>query len=296
MNILTFDIEEWALAKAGGYGTAQRYAEYDGYLDRILDVLDGRGFKGTFFCTGQMAADFPQVVRLIQSRGHEVGCHSFRHTWLNKLTREEVVEDTRSAVDALEQCTGQKVRSYRAPAFSIGKSNRWAFEVLSECGITRDASVFPAERDFGGFAGFGRKKPTVIRLNGTAIKEFPICTARLLGSEMAYSGGGYFRFFPLGYVRKEMGKSDYTMTYFHIADLVPENRGVMGKEDFERYFKVPGTLRNRYVRYVKANLGKKGALGKLMGLIAAEEFVSLEQADSMIDWDKVEPVVLQAAD
>ena len=51
MNILTFDIEEWALAKARGYGSAERYAMYDSYLDKILDVLDERGFKGTFFCT-----------------------------------------------------------------------------------------------------------------------------------------------------------------------------------------------------------------------------------------------------
>lgn len=292
MNILTFDIEEWGLAKAGGYGTAERYAEYDGYLDRILNALDERGFRGTFFCTGQMATDFPQVVRLIQGRGHEVGCHSFRHTWLNKMSEKEVLEDTRSSVDALEQCLGKKVESYRAPAFSIGKSNRWAFEILGQCGIKRDASIFPADRDFGGFADFGRKSPTVVYYKRTAIKEFPICTTRLLGKEIAYSGGGYFRFFPLGFVKREMAKSDYTMTYFHIGDLVPESSGVKSKEEYERYFKEPGTLKNRYVRYVKTNFGKKGALAKLMELIATEEFVNIEQADSAIDWNKVQPVVL----
>ena len=132
MNILTFDIEEWALAKAGGYGTAEKYAEYDSYLSQILDVLDERGFKGTFFCTGLMGADFPDVVKLVHARGHEVGCHSFKHTWLNKMTKDEVLEDTRTSVDVLEQCIGQKIKSYRAPAFSIGKENKWAFspEVL----------------------------------------------------------------------------------------------------------------------------------------------------------------------
>ena len=84
MNILTFDIEEWALAKAGGYGTAEIYAEYDSFLNRILDVLDKRGIMATFFCTGMMAKEFPYVVRLIQSRGHEIGCHSNIHTWMNK--------------------------------------------------------------------------------------------------------------------------------------------------------------------------------------------------------------------
>lgn len=292
MNILTFDIEEWAQAKAGGYDNAELYAEYDGYLDKILDALDNRGFKGTFFCTGMMATDFPQVVKLIHDRGHEIGCHSFKHTWLNKMTEEEVMEDTRSSVDALEQCIGEKVKSYRAPAFSIGKSNQWAFDILIQNGITRDSSIYPAERDFGGFAQFGQKKPTMVYCDTTLFKEFPICTTKLWGHELAYSGGGYFRFFPLSFVKKEMAKTDYSMSYFHIRDLIPEKDGLMNKEDFEQYYKIPGTLKNRYLRYIKTNLGKKKAFGKMMELIATEEFINMEQADKMIDWQQVPSVVL----
>ena len=292
MNILTFDIEEWAQAKAGGNGNAELYAEYDGYLDKILDVLDERGFKGTFFCTGMMATDFPEIVKLIFSRGHEIGCHSFKHIWLNKMTKEEVMEDTRTSVDALEQCIGEKVKSYRAPAFSIGKSNQWAFEILVQNGITRDASVYPAERDFGGFAQFGQKKPTMVYCDNTLFKEFPICTTKLWGHELAYSGGGYFRFFPLSFVKKEMAKTDYSMSYFHIRDLIPEKDGLMNKEDFEQYYKIPGTLKNRYLRYIKTNLGKKKAFGKMMELIATEEFINMEQADKMIDWEQAPSVIL----
>lgn len=292
MNILSFDIEEWALTKAGGYGSAEKYAEYDSYLNKILDILDERGLKGTFFCTGMMGTDFPDVVKLIQSRGHEVGCHSLKHTWLNKMSQEEVLEDTRTSVDALEQCIGQKVRSYRAPAFSIGNSNKWAFEILMRCGITRDASIFPAERDFGGFAQFGQKKPTMVYCNNTMIKEFPVCTTNLCGHELAYSGGGYFRFFPLNFVKKQMAESDYNMTYFHIGDLIPETNGIMNKEDFEQYYKIPGTLKNRYMRHVKNNLGKKKAFGKMIELISIEDFINIEQADKMIDWSLAATVVI----
>lgn len=292
MNILTFDIEEWALAKAGGYGTPERYAEYDGYLNKILDALDERGLKGTFFCTGMMGTDFPDVVKLIHSRGHEVGCHSYRHTWLNKMTEEEVIEDTETSIDALEQCIGRKVRSYRAPAFSIGKENKWAFEILSRNGITRDASIFPAERDFGGFTQFGQKRPSVVYCGQSLFKEFPICTTMVLGHEMAYSGGGYFRFFPLSIVKKEMAKVDYTMFYFHIGDLIPERGGVGSKEAFEAYYKIPGTLKNRFIRYFKSNFGKKKAFGKMMELISTKEFVNLEQADTIINWEDAPSVVL----
>lgn len=290
MNILTFDIEEWYLRKMRYGDTYDKYDVFDSYLNQILDALEARGMKGTFFCVGGMATDFPEVVRRIEQKGHEIGCHSNRHTWLNKMTYEEVKEDTRTAVDALEQCIGKKVKSYRAPAFSIGESNKWAFEILAECGIEKDASVFPAKRDFGGFPQFGHKTPTMIVYNESRIKEFPICTIRLAGKELAYSGGGYFRFFPLGFIQKEMKRADYAMTYFHINDLVQEMNGLMTKEAYESYFKEPGTLLNRYKRYVKSNLGKKSAFDKLMKLVKTTDFVNLEEADSIIDWDN-QPLV-----
>lgn len=104
-------------------------------------------------------------------------------------------------------------------------------------------SDFPAKRDLGGFERFGASKPTLIHCNGAVIKEFPISTTKIFGREMVYSGGGYFRFFPLGFV------------------------------------KIPGTLKNRYLRYIKSNIGRKLALGKLQNLLSTESFVNLAQAD-----------------
>lgn len=52
MNILSFDIEEWALAKAGGWGTPERYAEFDAFWNKILDALDNRNIKAIFFAQG----------------------------------------------------------------------------------------------------------------------------------------------------------------------------------------------------------------------------------------------------
>jgi polysaccharide deacetylase family protein (PEP-CTERM system associated) len=292
MNILSFDIEEWYLEKKYFGNHQANYKMFDSYLGHILDKLDERNFKGTFFCVGGMAIEFPQVVKKIEERGHEIGCHSFKHAWLNKMSKDEVYEDTRTAVDAIEQCIGKKVKSYRAPAFSIGQDNKWTFEILAKCGIERDASVFPAVRDFGGFPKFGEKVPTLVSYKDVKIKEFPICTTQILGKEVAYSGGGYFRFFPLCYVRKEMSKSDYNMTYFHIGDLIPESNGVMSKEDFEVYFKIPGTLKNRFLRYFKSNFGKKSAFDRLLKLIDTDDFVNIDQVDALIDWESAPKVIL----
>ena len=170
----------------------ERYKIFEEYLSRILDLLEKEKIKGTFFCLGRMAIDFPNIVKKIAEHGHEIGCHSNKHIWLNKLTREEALKDTQNAIDALEQCTGKKIISYRAPAFSIGPSNKWAFEIIAECGIERDASVYPAMRDFGGFTGFGTCKPTIINYQGVSIKEYPIPITKIFGKELAYSGGDIF--------------------------------------------------------------------------------------------------------
>ncbi len=291
MNILTFDIEEWAIARDGGYGTPERYAEYDAFLNKILDLLDSTSTRATFFCTGQMAEFFPSVVRKIQSRGHEIGCHSYCHTWMNKMDFNAAEMDTKMAVDVLEQCIGEKVLCYRAPAFSIGESNKWMFEILASCGITCDASIFPAARDFGGFPGFKSEEPCIVDYNGTQIKEFPICLTTILGRKVAYSGGGYFRFFPLTFVKSHILKQNYSMCYFHINDLMPERNRLMTRAEYEDYFKEPGTLKNRCARYLKSNIGKSGSMDKLDQLCNDLPFQGIRDSIDDLDW-QARPVIL----
>lgn len=292
MNILTFDIEEWFLEKKNHSGREFRYKEFDDYLGKILDLLDDLNIKATFFCLGKVATDFPYVIKKIVEHGHEIGCHSNEHVWLNKLSQEKVRKDTHDAVAALEDLTGKKVLSYRAPAFSIGEKNKWALEILAENGILRDSSVFPASRDFGGFASFTSKGPAIIQYNGIQIKEFPIPTVTFLGKEIAYSGGGYFRFLPYPFVKKSVRNTDYTMAYFHLGDIMKNTNGMMSPTDHENYYKEKGSLKNRLVRYVKSSLGTSKALGKMAGFIRDFDFVSVEQANEIIDWNQSKTVSL----
>ncbi|MCF0178678.1 MAG: DUF3473 domain-containing protein [Bacteroidales bacterium] len=290
MNILSFDIEEWYIEKKFNGARKEKYDEYDKYLYRILDTLDERGVKGTFFCVGRLATDFPYVVKAIAKRGHEIGCHSNEHLWLTKMDERFLEQETKDAIAALEDVSGKKVKSYRAPAFSIGEKNKWAIEVLAKCGIERDASIFPAKRDFGGFDSFPADSPVIVDYQGAQIKEFPICLAKVAGREMCFSGGGYFRFFPYWYIKKELQNRNYGICYFHIGDLIHNTDGMMSKEEFERYFKEKGTLANRFKRYLKSSIGTNGAFDKMSRLIENIEFMNIEQADIAIDWNKVETV------
>lgn len=279
MNILTFDIEEWVLEKEHFGNRKEKYTEFDRVLDHVLELLEKTNQSATFFCLGKMAEMFPHVVRKIKAQGHEIGSHSYAHKWVNKMTPGEFKEDTLSAIKALEDVSGEKIVSFRAPAFSIDESNKWAIEILAESGIKNDASIFPGERDFGGFPSFNDQTPCRIECNGCILNEFPIPLYRIpiVGKDLAYSGGGYFRLLPLSFVKRRLNANSYNMCYFHIEDLLMDKVNMMTKEEFEDYFKEPGTLKNRYLRYMKSNIGRGKAMRNLEYLLKDFEFISILQ-------------------
>ena len=131
-----------------------------------------------------------------------------------------------------------------------------------------------------------------MKYNGIEIHEYPIATAKVFGKEIVYSGGGYFRFFPYSFVEKTMNKAPYSMTYFHLGDLNPVISGVMSRDDFESYFGEPGTMKSRYIRYVKTNIGVSGNKRKLFKLLNKVKFSNLEQVENQYDWTKAPIVTL----
>lgn len=290
MNILTFDIEEWYLEKTLHGGRDFKYRNYDETFERLMTELDRLGIKATFFCVGRLAAEFPQVVRRIAEGGHEIGCHSDRHEWLTKMERKVLKSDTEDAIHALEDVGGQKVVSYRAPAFSITEKNGWAIEILAECGIENDSSIFPASRDFGGYPTFATDRPCLVQCGGATIREFPIAMTTVVSKRIAFSGGGYFRMLPYGFVRRTMGHRDYNICYFHLNDLIDQRIQMKSRKEYEEYFNEPGTLKNRLVRYAKSNIGTGDGYGKLVRLLGDMQFTSLR--DAAIDWDVVTKVSL----
>jgi polysaccharide deacetylase family protein (PEP-CTERM system associated) len=292
MNILTFDIEEWYVEKTFGKGRSDRYQQFDETLAKVLDELDNLEIKATFFCVGQLAVGFPEVIKRITAKGHEIGCHSNVHTWLDKMTPEELRTDTTEALKALEDVSGQKVVSYRAPAFSITPKNKWALPVLAECGIKNDASIFPTNRDFGGYKGFPLDTPCIISYEGVTLKEFPISLTSIMGKKIAYSGGGYFRSLPYWFVSRIMNHRDYNICYFHLSDMIHRKYKMLSRKDYENYFKESGTFKNRLVRYVKSSAGRGDVYGKLVKLLSNETFANVEMAENAIDWGKMNIIKL----
>ena len=274
MNILTIDLEDWFHIL--DHPATERPDQWSGFesrleknVDRLLDLLDEHKQQATWFCLGWIAKQYPQVVKKVAAK-HELACHSDLHQLVYNQTPIAFKEDTLNVIRRLEDLSGKKMNAYRASGFSITEKTSWAFEILSECGITLDCSVFPASRNHGGFEKFGTAQPCRIAVNGTFLKEFPLNTIRLFGKEIVFSGGGYFRALPYSFIHSQMKKSDYVMTYFHPRDFDPA-QPVLKSLPFKR----------RLMSYV----GLQGALPKFKKLLLDHSFVDLAKADKQMNWE-----------
>ena len=252
MNILTFDIEDWYChdVESGNKDWGKLECRiYEG-VDRILDSLDERNLKGTFFIVGWLAENHPAVIQKIANAGHQIGCHTYQHDLLTTFDKKALFEDTKKAKSLIEDAIGKEINAFRAPAFSITKDNLFAFDVLGELGFTIDCSIFPTKRDFGGMPDYGASEPRIIEHNGYKFKEFPINPATVLGKEIVFSGGGYFRLFPYWMIKKFTQKQDYTMTYFHPSDFDP-NQPDMPHLSTRQRIKNKIGLKSAYGKYLK---------------------------------------------
>lgn len=279
MNILTFDIEDWYcrdMANSDREWEKKEVRIYEG-VDMILSALEKKGTKGTFFCLGWLAEHHPAVIKQIADAGHQIGCHSYQHDVATRFTPKEFKQDTYRAKSLLEDVSGKPVELFRAPAFSVTKNNLFVFEVLSELGFTTDCSIFPANRDDGGMPSYGSVEPSVIEYNGISIKEFPIHPFSIAGRNIVYSGGGYFRLFPYWLIKYLTQKQDYVMSYFHTADFDVNQPPLDYLPKWNQ---------------LKCSIGLKGAYKKFENYLSDFDFINIEQADALIDWQTCKKVVL----
>jgi len=275
MHILTFDIEDWFhVLDNNETRIPAQWASYPARIhantDRILGILAERNLSGTFFCLGWISERYPEVIRSIQAAGHEIAAHSYAHQLTYEQTPEEFASDLRRCLSVLEDITGEKVRAYRAPGFSLTENSTWLFDILIEHGIEIDCSVFPASRGHGGFRGFGASRPALIECASGRLKEFPVSVWSGLGKPLAYSGGGYFRLFPYSFISTIARRADYVMTYFHPRDFDADQPQLAGLGHLRRF---------------KSYYGLSSAEEKFRRLLNDFKFVDLRTAEQMTDWD-----------
>jgi polysaccharide deacetylase family protein (PEP-CTERM system associated) len=224
---------------------------------------------------GWIAETYPEVIKEIVSSGYEVGTHTHMHQLVYEQTPAEFEKDLEYSIKILEDITGQKVKYFRAPGFSITENEKWAFEILVKNGIEVDCSIFPASRAHGGFQGYNAPAASLIKYNGILLKEFPINYITLASRPVIYSGGGYFRLFPYRFIEQWTAKSDYVMSYLHPRDFDAEQPVIKELSLYRKF---------------KSYVGLRGASKKLKKWLTDFEFVDIQTAIKLIDWNEV-PVV-----
>ncbi len=197
---LTVDVEDYF--HVSSFADVVRPDDWDHYECRVerstrqmLELAAKHSTRGTFFILGWVAERYPELVREIQSAGHEIGCHSHMHQLVYELGASRFRADLIRARDTLEYITGEPVRMFRAPSFSITRQSLWALDILVEEAFDTDSSIYPVRHDRYGIPG-SPKAPHIIPTRSGSIREFPGLTCRVAGLTVPVGGGGYLRLFP----------------------------------------------------------------------------------------------------
>ena len=226
-HALTFDIEDWFhiidVKNANDFSLYEKSSIVEAYTTHILDILDKFDTKATFFILGSVAKEFPNIVQEIALRKHELASHSYSHELVYRMNRDQFKKDTLKSIEIIEKISGKKITGYRAPSFSITNNCLWAFEVLYECGIRWDASIFPQKRNHGGLDFVDYPVSLLNTKIQIDIDEFPMRLFRLGDYGICFSGGGYFRILPISLIKFAFNyfdkKNKSCITYLHPRDF-----------------------------------------------------------------------------
>jgi len=247
-NALTIDVEDYFQVSA--FAPYIRRDEWDSRecrvernVNQILDLLARRGTQATFFTLGWVAERYPQIVRRIVAEGHELASHGYGHQRASDLDARAFEDDVTRAKRILEDIGGAPVLGYRAPSFSIGTGNLWAFDVLAKAGYRYSSSIYPIAHDHYGMPDSPRFAYRV----GSGLLEVPVTTVRLMNRNLPSSGGGYFRLLPYAMSRWLIGRVNATdrepaVFYFHPWEIDPGQpriAGIDAKTRFRHYVNIP---------------------------------------------------------
>jgi polysaccharide deacetylase family protein (PEP-CTERM system associated) len=231
-NVLSVDLEEYfhpselqTALRSNDFCTLPSRIEYQ--TGKILDLFALHDVRATFFILGWVAERHPGLIRWIADAGHEIGCHSYAHELVYRLTPDQFRADTLQSMAAIADASGHMPRCYRAPSYSITTESMWALDILADLGFTHDSSIYPIAHDRYGIPGFPRQAHTIETSSGP-IHEVPIATIQFHNGRTAPVGGGaYLRLLPYRYIAAGLRKINReeqqpACVYFHPWEIDPD--------------------------------------------------------------------------
>lgn len=252
MNIaLTFDIE------SDNPNFLNSYFGIKSGLLKIINILDYFNIKGTFFCTGNVAKNYPDYVKLIEDKGHEIACHGLNHNRLNKLNFRECQDLIYQSKTIIENvCQNSKIIGFRSPYL---KPPIFLFKILDNLGFRYDSSIkFPKD-----------------------LKYFQFYNNRV--QEFHPSESSIFFRLPLSYqfLRRKIFSLKLSILYFHPWEAIDMNKLIFNQSLTFKVFKKIIFRPDRWVNtgdsfiiklsyFIKESLFKKAKFITLRQLVKSE--------------------------
>ena len=263
INALSVDVEDWYHA----IETIPQ-SDWEKYEDRVvqntnrvLDIFKEYNQKATFFILGCVAEKHPEIVKRIAEMGHEVATHGYSHTFVYKLSQDEFRDDLLRSIKVIEKESLEKVLGHRATAWTITKETLWAIDILKDCGLKYDSSIFPIKTYLYGIPG-AERFPHIITKD---FYEFPASTIRICGRNFPLAGGFFFRLYPYQVIKfgiKTVNNANKpAMIYIHPWDLDAKQPRVSG---------LPLKVRRHYLNLDKTE-------GKLRRLLSDFKFAPIRE-------------------
>ena len=170
----------------------------------------------TFFVTGILAQQYPEIVKQIHRDGHEIGCHYYYHDVISDTNKKNLSRNLDKAIEIISNLTGEKPAGFRAPFFGINENDYWAYEEISK--------RFKYDSSFKTSKPYSKVSSEMKRNNIHKLKEIYIYEDSLIFNSLKIrSGGTYFRLFSGKKIKRVLenayNKGHTPLLYLHPYDI-----------------------------------------------------------------------------
>lgn len=131
-------------------------------LERVLAAFDVAKIKATFFVPGMVAERYPDHIRDIAAKEHEIALMGYGYENMAMLSPAEQREALRKGIRAIESCCGKTPRGFRAPS---GELTMDTLRIAHELGMHYSSNLCDDDRPYWKALGSA---------DGTAILEIPV--------------------------------------------------------------------------------------------------------------------------
>lgn len=114
-------------------------------LPRLLEVFDRYNIKATFFVPGKTAETYPDDLKEIVAKGHEIAVHGYKHENFALLNSDEQREAMKKSIEAVKNVCGVMPKGFRAPE---GELTMETLQIAKECGIEYSSNLSNDDRPY----------------------------------------------------------------------------------------------------------------------------------------------------